>query len=70
MNECKDCRYWAGQTSRTESAVCQLLSGPGLFNRPRRAITTSPDHRYATVATAADFGCADFAERPLEETSA
>jgi hypothetical protein len=33
-------------------------------------MTTTSDNRYAAVITREDFGCADFAEKDLDETVA
>lgn len=73
MNRCEDCCYWERGTVSGKpmmSGVCELLSGPGLLDAPRRAMTTAPNGTYAIVRTARDFGCADFspAEPELKET--
>lgn len=69
MSACKDCRHWR-RNGKGHAGQCDLLSGPGLLGTSRRAMTTTADGRIATVITAADFSCADFAEKGLDETVA
>lgn len=63
-SECKDCLYWSPERPTAKVGTCKLLSEMGVMNVPRRAMSTS------AVLTREDFGCNDFAEKPLQETVA
>lgn len=69
MNECRVCRYWRRQSAGTGS--CLLLSSEPRFEVSRRAIAIADHQRdSASLLTRPDFGCADFAEKGLDETVA
>jgi len=70
VGECKDCKWW-GQQRSSRVGVCRLMSSTPLLGVERRAQAIA-DHQNdsASVLTLSDFGCADFAEKPLDETVA
>lgn len=67
MSQCKDCRWW--ESSNRTVGTCALLGSDPVFGIGHRAVAAAKNERDAAILiTAHDFGCNDFAEKPLEET--